>query len=279
MPLNGNGWHPTSITRAVSQYETATRTVRVDTDQGEGFLKALGNPEGPHALACELVGSLTADWLGLRTFDFAIVEVLGPDEVVISGRCAADVGPAFITRAEDTGFTWGGDGHSLSGLANPEDISGLVVLDTWLRNCDRYSPDGRRINLGNVFLLQKTIPVRRLELVAMDFTHSFTCGHPLDRRIGHLEKIRDEAIFGLFPEFRALLSRDQVSTLASRLATFSLTLARSFISQVPVEWSVDGMTRGSWAKNLVDRAHFLADNIESILWPENAELEYPGETL
>jgi hypothetical protein len=277
LPLNGNGWHPTSITRAVSQYETATRTVRVDTDQGEGFLKALGNPEGPHALACELVGSLAADWLGLKTFDFALIEVSEPDEVVISGRSCAAVGPAFITRAEDSGFTWGGDGQSLASLANPEDISGLVVADTWLRNCDRYSPDGRRINLGNVFLLQRTVPERRLELIAMDFTHSFTCGQPLDRRLGHLERLRDMSIYGLFPEFKHILSRDRVSAFADQLATVSVEVAQSFISRVPEAWMVDRATRGHWTKNVVDRAHFLADNIESILWPENAELEYPGE--
>jgi hypothetical protein len=32
-------------------------TARVDTDLGEGYIKALGNPEGPHILACELIGS------------------------------------------------------------------------------------------------------------------------------------------------------------------------------------------------------------------------------
>jgi hypothetical protein len=41
----------------------------VETDAGEGFLKAMGNPESPHVLACELVGTLLAEWLGLPTLE------------------------------------------------------------------------------------------------------------------------------------------------------------------------------------------------------------------
>jgi hypothetical protein len=276
MPLNGNGWNPTSITRAISKYETATRTVRVETDAGEGFLKALGNPEGPQVLACELVGSCAANWLGLKTFDFSLIEVTNPDEVVISGQSYAAPGPAFITRAEESGFTWGGDQQTLAAIANQQDVSRLVVLDTWLRNCDRHSPDGQRINLGNVFLLQRTQPQRGLELIAMDFTHSFTCGQALDRRLGHIEKIRDNQTYGLFPEFRTLLARETVVLSAARLSTFTLADANAMTSIVPVQWMVSDAVMGAWNKFITDRAHFLADNIERMLWPENVELEFSG---
>ena len=136
MPLHGNGWNPNTINRAVQGLMTATRTVRIETELGEGFLKALGNPEGPHSLACELVGSLAADWLGLRTLDFSLIEVTDPEEVAFEGQSWAQPGPAFISRAEDTSLTWGGDPQTLSGVSNTEDISRLVVLDTWIRNCD-----------------------------------------------------------------------------------------------------------------------------------------------
>jgi hypothetical protein len=253
------------------------RTVRVDTEQGEGFLKALGNPEGPHALACELVGSQAADWLGLKTFDFSIIQVSTPEDVVISGQRYAEVGPAFISRAENSGFTWGGDASTISSLGDVDDISRLVVLDTWLRNCDRYSPDGRRINLGNVFLLQKVIPSRRLELIAMDFTHSFTCGRPLDRKLGHLEQIQDRRVYGTFPEFKPLLSTDAVSACSERLALFKLDEARQMISSVPREWLADALVRSVWTKHLTDRAHFLSANMHSLLWPQSETFKYEGE--
>lgn len=274
MPLNGNGWNPNTIVRAVQGYATATRTIRVDTDHGEGFLKALGNPEGPHALACELVGSLAAAWLGLKTFDFALIEISDPEDVALEGRSWAQPGPAFISRAENMGFTWGGDSQTLSALSNREDISRLVVLDSWIRNCDRHSPDGRRINLNNVFLVQRTQPQRILELIAMDFTHAFTCGNPLDRRLGNIEIIRDPSVFGCFVEFRNHLSRDHVIASARHLESFDMVAAESFLANVPMEWQVDSRTRSIWKKFLVDRAHFTADTIESRLWPETEDLRF-----
>jgi hypothetical protein len=274
VPLHGNGWNPNTIIRAVLGLTTATRTVRIETELGEGFLKALGNPEGPHALACEFVGSLAADWLGLKTLDFSLIEVTDPEEVAFEGQSWAQPGPAFISRAEDMGLTWGGDPQTLSGVSNVQDNNRLVVLDTWIRNCDRYSPDGRRINLKNVFLVQRTQPQRTLELVAMDFTHAFTCGRPLDRSLGFIERIRDASIFGRFPEFEMHLSREHIAACATRLNEFDMAVAESFIALVPMEWQVNTDTRSVWRKFLVDRAHFTADTIIDRLWPESNELPF-----
>ena len=64
-------WLPTTILRADVPYNTATETVRVNTDAGTAFLKAMGNRGGPHLLASEFVGTHLARWFGLPTFDFA----------------------------------------------------------------------------------------------------------------------------------------------------------------------------------------------------------------
>jgi hypothetical protein len=61
-------WHPQTIKRFVESVPSSTSVVRVETDAGEGFLKAMGNPEGEHVLACELVGTFLAEWLGLPTW-------------------------------------------------------------------------------------------------------------------------------------------------------------------------------------------------------------------
>ena len=274
MPFHGNGWNPSTITRAVNGFTTSTRTVRVDTDQGEGFLKALGNPEGPHALACELVGSLAADWLGLKTLDFSLINVIDPYEVAFDGQSWAQPGPAFISRAESMPLQWGGDSQTIASISNLEDISRIVVLDTWIRNCDRHSPDGRRINRNNVFLVQRAHPRRILELFAMDFTHAFTCGGPIDRRIGHIEKIRDDSIFGRFPEFEMHLSREDVVACAERLEGFDMAVAESFVARVPIEWQVSAEACGAWKKFLVDRAHFTADTVVNRLWPDSDGLPF-----
>ena len=48
---------------------SSARTAVVQTDAGTGYLKALGNPEGPNTLACELVGSSLLEWFGLSTLE------------------------------------------------------------------------------------------------------------------------------------------------------------------------------------------------------------------
>lgn len=274
MPLHGNGWRPTRVTRFIRSIGSATRTAQVDTDIGEGYLKALGNPEGPHSLACELVGSLMAEWLGLTTLDFALVEVKNDDEIPFFDGGKALPGPAFISRADPLAIPWGGEVRDLHRVVNHLEISGLVVLDTWILNCDRHAPDGRRVNRDNV-LLSQVQGTSGLRLTAMDFTHAFTCGGDITRRISHIERRHDEKIYGLFKEFEGFLNRDEVKRLAGVLGRITPERANEFIRMVPNSWEVDVGSRTAWATLLVDRARFLSENIEQILWPQ---LELEGGT-
>jgi hypothetical protein len=242
---------------------------------GEGYLKALGNPEGPHALACEYVGSMLADWLGLSTFDFSLIELTDDDEIpFLNGRKAAP-GPAFISRAEPYGISWGGTVEGLKIIGNRNEISGLVVLDTWILNCDRYSPGGRRMNLDNVFFVQYPGQAKSAKLIAMDFTHAFTCGRDINRSLGFIEKRRDEGVYGLFPQFNDFLDREQVRHFSNRLGQFSRGDAQGFVDAVPAEWEVDADGRSAWVSMLSDRAHFVSQTIEARLWPQ-MELQEGG---
>ncbi len=110
----------------------------------------------------------------------------------------------------------------------------------------------------------------------MDFTHAFTCGGPLDRTLGYIEKIQDEGIYGLFPEFRPHISRDEVISCVARLAEFNRGIADRMLAYIPAQWDVEDTVRSLWKKFLLDRAHFTARMIESRLFPESAELPYPG---
>ncbi|MFZ0303375.1 MAG: HipA family kinase [Terracidiphilus sp.] len=245
------------------------------TDLGDGYLKALGNPEGPHALACELVGSRLADWLGLSTFDFSLISVTDGTEVPFLKGGKAEPGPAFISRSEPKGFSWGGTVRELRRVVNLHEISGLILMDTWVLNCDRHSPDGKRVNLDNVFLIQQPGNSDSVALIAMDFTHAFTCGSEINRRIGFIERIRDERIYGRFPEFENFLNRESVRQYAARLSEFQAAVASQFVSDVPHGWQVDRESRAEWARFITERAHFLAERIEQIIWPQ---LELEGGT-
>lgn len=264
-----DGWRPTTIRRFVASYPTSTNVVRVDTDAGEGFLKALGNPEGPHVLACELVGTMLAEWLGLPTLHHAVIPVTEDDEIPFANGALAAPGPAFITRAED-GLSWGGDAAAIGSSRRPADAARLVVLDTWIRNCDRYRPLPQlRVNRDNVFLANRAGGPAGLVLVAMDHSHSFTCGAPLSPRIGNLDSVRDRTVFGLFPEFEQFVERDAIAAAAVQLAEMRPGIADEMIAHVPREWEVEPAVRESWGTFIVDRARFLADNIGELIWPGN----------
>ena len=265
--MNGALWRPQTVLRFVQSFPTSTNVVRVDTDSGEGFLKAMGNPEGPHVLACELVGTLLAEWLGLSTFEHAIVSVTPEDEIPLASGGSAQPGPAFISRAV-IGFPWGGNPEALRQVRNPEALSQLVALDTWIRNCDRFRPPPNlRVNRDNVFLAWESRPERGLVLKAMDHTHAFTCGRNLTLRISHIDETRDPTVFGRFPEFEPLLLPEHVRSAVSRLGQMDKTIANRFVAQVPGEWQVDAQVRNAWSTFIVDRAAFVAANLMEWLWP------------
>ena len=162
MATSRHNWQPKVIRRFIKSVATATETVLVETDEGRGYLKALGNKSGPHALACEWVGTNLAKVLGLRTFEFAIIDVGENDEIPLASGKLASPGPAFISRYEK-GASWGGKPNELDNAANPEDIGRIFLLDTWALNCDRYPADltARKPNRDNVFLSRAGAPVGR----------------------------------------------------------------------------------------------------------------------
>jgi len=134
-------WSPTTFLRFERSLSTSTRVAKVVTDAGDAYLKGLGNPEGPHALACEMVGTQLAHLFGLPTLDSAILQVnADEDEIPLYGGGKVTSGSAYCTR-EEPGHAWGGDAEELKLLENPQDIVRLVVFDTWVRNRDRHHPD------------------------------------------------------------------------------------------------------------------------------------------
>jgi hypothetical protein len=258
-------WRPQLIKKQDAALKTGTRAIRVTTDQGEAYVKALGNPEGPHVLVCDLVGTRLAQWFELPTFEFGIIPVLAGYGLTFFDGGEVEPGPAFITRY-DPGNTWGGTDRQLKQLINPEDITRLVVFDTWTLNCDRHAPGGRRQNRDNIYLSEAAPPGSFL-LRAMDHSHCFTCGKPLTPRIAHIEHVQDERVYGLFPEFQTWLDRGVADRAAARLRSFTKSDADLVTQGIPREWDVDDPTVDALREFLVTRAAFLGSTIMSKLWP------------
>jgi hypothetical protein len=270
-------WQPTSIKRFIKAFPTSTCTVLVETDAGKGYLKALGNNEGPHALVCELVGTRLARWFGLPTFDFALIEITENDEIPFHSGGSALRGPAFITR-EESGETWSGDKRQLSLLSNQQDVSRLVVFDTWTLNCDRYSmPENGfvpRINRNNVFLSQETV-AGELLLKAMDNTHCFTCGRELNSTLGNIDKIRNNQVFGNFPEFRDFLTKTNVRAATADLRKIDKDAVSELVANIPEKWEFRVDARNALRDLIVGWAKYVAETIEDKIWPRELDFGEP----
>jgi hypothetical protein len=156
----------------------------------------LGNRQGPHVLATDLVGTHLARWLGLSTFDVAIFNLESDDVFDLPRGAKAEPGPAFVTKALP-GDPWGKSGLELDVLVNPEDISRLVVFDTWTLNCDRHHYDlkVRKPNYDNVYLSSADVEPGQRRLIAMDHGLCFIrSGEDLTTSLAHIDKWKQEHV-------------------------------------------------------------------------------------
>ena len=221
-----------------------------------------------NVLATDWVGTLLARWFGLSTFDIAIL-TLGPDDTFpLPREHTALPGPAFASRAM-SGDPWGKSGLELDCLVNPEDITRLVVFDTWTLNCERHYPDltARKPNYDNVFLSSENVAAGKRRLIAMDHGLCFIrSGEDLTKRLSHIDKVQDEHVYGLFPEFRGRLREAMIHSCVSRLREMDGETAQAIIGTVPPEWEVSQEAKTAWAELISRRAGFVADNIQQ--WVE-----------
>lgn len=258
----GTIWQPSKVDRVVETFPTSTRVAKVVTDQGTGFLKGMGNPAGTDSLACELVAAELAAWLGLRTPDFALMEIEGI-EIPMHGGGVLAPGPAFITRSLQGTTGTPGDTF-LKKLANADQVAKLVVFDTWIRNADRCPPIGAldpTPNYDNQFF---TPEGRKFDLVALDHSHCFV-ETTLEDEIagGHLAA--DERLYGYFPEFAPYLTDAALGSALDRLGTFDGAFAAEVVGSIPPQWEVTGAARSAWAKLMVERSWRVCDFAPGLL--------------
>ncbi len=260
-------WKPTRLLEVAGSVDTSTGATEVTTDAGSAYIKPLGNRQGPHVLATDWVGTHLAKWLGLSTFEIAILRVENSMVFELPRGAMAEPGPAFVARAA-SGDAWTGSPKVLKTIINPADITRLVVFDTWTLNCDRYDgkPGGRAPNYNNVFLSTDDAVDGKSKLIAMDHGLCFIrSGEDLTIKLGHLERVRDEHLYGLFPAFRAWLRADIIGDCVARLRELDTATVDAMIATVPEEWDVSKAVRQAWSELIYRRASFVADHIEKLI--------------
>ena len=274
--LIGTSWQPRIIRRFIQHFDTGAEVILVETDQGEGYAKVLGNHTGPHALAREWVCTSLARWLGLPTFQFTMVDVLAENELPLARGGVAQPGPAFITRAE-RGINWGGAEEELQKLDNPEAITLLVLCDTWLRNRDRWPGiDSRKPNRDNVFFSVEGAAPGRFMLKAMDFSHCLDSGD-LTPHLARIDCVNDMNIYGLFPEFAPKMNRETMRLGLATLATLQMNSVRDIVAEIPRTWEVDTTSREAMVNLICQRARFVGGTLEGRLWSQTL-LEFPEDS-
>ena len=274
-PSEGARWQPTTFLRFEEALDTSMGTARIVTDAGRAYVKPMGNRQGPHQLACEWVATQLARWFGLPTFEYALMSIDAEvDEIPFFRGGYASSGPAFVTKAAP-GHPWGGSQEELGELINPGDVGQLVVFDTWVSNCDRHPPDltVRRPNYDNVFL--EHLPGsgnHNVRLVAMDHSHCFTCGRDLDERVPHIQRVKDDRLYGLFPGFVAYVQQEDVEAAVERLKKVDGELVTRTVASIPDAWEVTTKAKFALMDFLVRRAQFVSERILSRIaracWPD-----------
>lgn len=233
------------------------------TDEGLAVVKTMGNPEGPHALAREWIVTRLASWFGLRTFDIAQIEISEFEEITNGkNESLAEPGMAVATRFE-SGKNWDGRSTTLSLLENPGDITRMVVFDTWTRNRDRHCPPNRP-NLGNVFLSEENADKGRFVLKAIDHTHCLAKGD-FDAKMATVDNIKEETVYGLFPDFISLIDNSQVTIALDQLGLADRSVILDSIGSLPSEWSVSSSAIDSMVDLLLNRAEFLSSHLPNKL--------------
>jgi len=263
-----NPWQPRLIRRVVDTKQTGTEVVEVVTNDGPGFIKFLGNPEGPHVLAAEFVGTRLAGEMGLAILDWEVFPYDGIPEIRLPSGNLAQAGSAWSTRKVE-GFVWSGNPDDLTVISNPSDIAKLVLFDQWVLNCDRYRPEPRlRQNLHNVFFSREDSESGKFRLLAMDHTHIFTCGGEFRPDMARLEKVRDPLAYGLFPGFvRFIRYEDAVAALAA-MAVVDEVAIRTIVRDVPMDWQVSPEVREAMIDFLLQRRNWLVTNFVTSIFPQ-----------
>src|SRR5262249_6778324 len=96
-------------------------------------------------------------------------------------------------------------------------------------------------------------------------THCFTCGHDLTERLAEIDRVKDERLYGLFPEFVPRLVQSEVEASIDRLREVDQDTFVGIIESTPGEWQVSGVARTAWNALLYQRAHYVAETIKDRL--------------
>jgi len=234
----------------------------------------MGNPQGSVALVFELLGTELANWVGLRTPDFALLSLDGDDFSQIDDLNIRS-GSAFCSKWIDSHITLAPNSRAIAGLRNPALVSRLVVFDTWIRNLDRFNPIDANVeggsNLDNLLIIPDR---RKTDLRVIDHTHAF-CEIDPDTDLDD-DWINEEIVYGRFPQFSDLLDSTEVLKAIGSIQDISEIELCQLMDTVPDDWDFLEHNREKLVECLVARAGKMSDWLPTSLFGQT-EMQFGFE--
>jgi len=142
-----------------------------------------------------------------------------------------------------------------------------VRLDRNESGAEIRASDLRCSNPGtyNLFLSEEGAESGKFILKAIDHGHIFSCGKPLSPSLANIANVKDEQLYGLYPFFRPFVTIDRIAQIASEeMSNVQVDLWEDLINSVPAAWQISPEANLAISRLLLERARFLADNIEAM---------------
>jgi hypothetical protein len=216
--------------------------------------------------------------MGLPTFTFCLFRSKNLGS--LGGERFPDLPPdgvGFMTKWEE-GVTWNKDPDALDNIANKNDITRLVYLDTWIKNEDRYFIlEGGIVHQErkNVFFSGNPFGGMRYTLTAIDQADAFKCSvvdpcaKPGTLTMPMLKPHKcycQNAVYGLFPEFSPRIRKADAHKCQEMLSKINKDSVYQIIESIPKEWKFNAHLRSALLKFILDRAEQISVNLFSQLF-------------
>lgn len=252
---------PGEVRRVVRYFPSSTRPALVVTDAGNGYLKGGESPAGATALVSELVAAEIGTLMGLDIPPFAVVSAI-EIEIPMLDHHGHILPPAFFSKHIE-GVPSDGTDEFVRRLDDANDLARLIVFDSWIRNADRCFPTEAQdvYNLNRDNLLFETLGDRLYRLAPIDHSHCIVDVQFDTAELTDLALIRDENVYGFFPEFRPYISAGAVAEAVQAMLSINRAALDEIVNSVPPEWGLEAQERLDLVSFFEQRADFLAQTL------------------
>lgn len=103
--------------------------------------------------------------------------------------------------------------------------------------------------------------------MAIDHTHCFGDASQFTTALSNISAVKDDRVFGLFPEFQGHLDKDALQAACDRLNGMTYEQIAPLVESIPDAWDVGLPVREAWVDLLLQRAAYVATSLVPKVFP------------